>query len=33
MKLDVLYRTDYEARNVSARTHVVGFVREIVPAE
>jgi hypothetical protein len=33
MKLDVLYCTDYQARNVSARSHVVGFVREIVPAD
>jgi len=33
MKLDVLYCTDYQTRNVSARSRVVGFVREIVPAE
>jgi hypothetical protein len=33
MKLDVLYCTDYQARNVSARSHAVGFVREIVPAD
>ena len=33
MKLDVLYCTDYQARNVSARSHVVGFVREVVPAD
>ena len=34
MKLDVLYCTDYQARNVSMRVvRVVGFVREIVPAE
>jgi hypothetical protein len=33
MKLDVLYCTDYQARNLSARSHVVGFVREIVPAD
>jgi len=33
MKLDVLYCTDYQTRNASARSRVVGFVREIVPAE
>jgi hypothetical protein len=33
MKLDVLYCTDYQAGSVSARSHVVGFVREIVPAD
>ncbi len=33
MKLDVLYCTDYETRNAPARTRVVGFVREIVPAD
>ena len=33
VKLDVLYCTDYETRNAPARTRVVGFVREIVPAE
>ena len=33
MKLDVLYCTDYQTRNVSACSRVVGFVREIVPAE
>jgi hypothetical protein len=33
MKLDVLYCTDYETRNAPARSHVVGFVREIVPAD
>jgi hypothetical protein len=33
MKLDVLYCTDYERRNAPARRRIVGFVREIVPAE
>jgi hypothetical protein len=33
MKLDVLYCTDYQVRNVAARSRVVGFVREIVPAD
>jgi len=33
IKLDVLYCTDYLARNVPAPPRVVGFVREIVPAE
>jgi len=33
MKLDVLYCTDYQTRNVPARCRVVGFVPEIVPAE
>ena len=33
MKLDVLYCTDYQARNVSARGHVVGFVYEIISAD
>jgi hypothetical protein len=33
VKLDVLYCTDYQTRNVSARCRVVGFVPEIVPAE
>ena len=33
MKLDVLYCTDYETRNAPARRRIVGFVREIVPAE
>jgi hypothetical protein len=33
MKLDVLYCTDYEARNAPARRRIVGFVREIVPAD
>jgi hypothetical protein len=33
MKLDVLYCTDYQTRNVSARCRVVGFVPEIIPAE
>jgi hypothetical protein len=31
MKLDVLYCTDYRTRNMPRP--VVGFVREIVPAE
>jgi hypothetical protein len=33
MKLDVLYCTDYQARNLPARPRAVGFVREIAPAE
>jgi hypothetical protein len=33
MKLDVLYCTDYCARNVPMRAGVIGFVREIAPAE
>lgn len=33
MNLDVLYCTDYLARNAPSRTRVVGFVREIAPAE
>jgi hypothetical protein len=33
MKLDVLYCTDYQARNLPARPRVIGFVREIAPAE
>lgn len=32
MKLDVLYCTDYQGRNLPTRTRVVGFVREIAPA-
>ena len=33
MKLDVLYCTDYQARNVAARGHVVGFVHQIISAD
>jgi hypothetical protein len=33
MKLDVLYCTDYRDRNLPVRAGVIGFVREIVPAE
>ena len=33
MKLDVLYCTDYQARNLPARPRVIGFVREIAPPE
>ncbi|HEY3620354.1 MAG TPA: hypothetical protein VGK96_26385 [Candidatus Sulfotelmatobacter sp.] len=33
MKLDVLYCTDYQARNLPARSRVIGFVCEISPAE
>ncbi len=33
MKLDVLYCTDYKARNSPARPRAIGFVREIAPAE
>ena len=33
MKLDVLYCTDYQARNLPARPRIVGFVREIARAE
>jgi hypothetical protein len=32
MKLDVLYCTDYQHRNLPTRTRVIGFVREIAPA-
>lgn len=32
MKLDVLYCTDYQDRNLPTRTRVIGFVREIAPA-
>jgi hypothetical protein len=31
MKLDVLYCTDYRARNLPLRARAVGFVREIAP--
>jgi hypothetical protein len=33
MKLDVLYCTDYRARNLPLRSGVIGFVHEIAPAE
>ena len=33
LKLNVLYCTDYRARNLPLRTGVIGFVREIAPAE
>jgi hypothetical protein len=33
MKLDVLYCTDYRSRNSPVRNGVIGFVREIAPAE
>jgi hypothetical protein len=33
MKLDVLYCTDYQARSWQLRRRVIGFVREIAPAE
>jgi hypothetical protein len=33
MKLDVLYCTDFKDRNLPEPIRVVGFVREIVPAE
>jgi len=33
MKLDVLYCTDYRDRNLPVRAGVIGFVREIAPAE
>lgn len=33
MKLDVLYCTDYHARNAASRAGMIGFVREIAPAE
>ena len=33
MKLDVLYCTDYRTRTLPFRNGMVGFVREIVPAE
>jgi hypothetical protein len=32
MKLDVLYCTDYQNRNLPTRTRVIGFVPEIAPA-
>ena len=33
MKLDVLYCTDYRARDMPLRAGVIGFVHEIAPAE
>lgn len=33
MKLDVLYCTDYQGRNLPTRTRAIGFVHEIEPAE
>jgi hypothetical protein len=33
MRLDVLYCTDYQTRDLPARPRVIGFVREIAPAE
>jgi len=33
MKLDVLYCTDYRARNMPLRASVIGFVREIARVE
>ena len=33
MKLDVLYCTDYQGRNLPTRTRAIGFVHEIGPAE
>ena len=33
MKLDVLYCTDYQARNLPVHPRAIGFVREIFPAE
>jgi hypothetical protein len=33
MKLDVLYCTDHRARDIPLRAGVIGFVREIAPAE
>ncbi len=33
MKLDVLYCTDYRARDLPLRDAVIGFVHEIAPAE
>ena len=32
MKLDVLYCTDYRARDLASRAGVMGFVHEIAPA-
>jgi hypothetical protein len=33
MKLDVLYCTDYEARNLPVRVRAIGFVRESIAAD
>ncbi|HEY4054406.1 MAG TPA: hypothetical protein VGL74_11710 [Terriglobales bacterium] len=33
IRLDVLYCTDYRNRNLPVRAGVIGFVREIAPAE
>ena len=33
MKLDVLYCTDYRARDAPLRPGVIGFVYEIAPTE
>jgi hypothetical protein len=33
MNIDVLYCTDYRARNMPMRAGVIGLVREIAPAE
>jgi hypothetical protein len=33
IKLDVLYCTDYQARNLPVRHRVIGFVHQIAPAE
>jgi hypothetical protein len=33
MKLDVLYCTDYRARDMPLRAGVIGFVHEIAPVE
>ena len=33
IKLDVLYRNDYQTRNPTLRPRAIGFVREIVPAD
>ena len=33
MKLDVLYCTDYQTRNLPVHPRVIGFVRESFPAE
>lgn len=33
VKLDVLYCTDYQARNVLAPARAIGFVRQVAPVE
>jgi hypothetical protein len=33
LKLDVLYCTDYQSRNLSARPRMIGFVHQIASAE